>query len=768
MIIPQNGVITNRNNANMRPLTDGAASITNMYLWQTLGGAIHVPCADGDYDMPVIAHEYGHAIESRMTGKGYLRSGHHTGAMGESWGDWYAMEYLNEYGFVPTDDENPFTVGAYVTGNKQSGIRNYGANQNPLQFGDIGYDLTGSSSSPHADGEIWTGTMWSLREAFVNDWNGLYPYSDAALQRRCADGQEPVIHCPGNRRWIQLGFDALLLIPPAGSMLDAREAFLTADTLRFGAENHDIMWSVFARRGMGQYARSSNATSERNDHDPVPNYESAFHTGEVPYTFVVRNAAGGALTNARIFVGHYERGVSPIADTDPATNTADTADPDYPGCLQTNDCDTLPVGHGTNNLDDQARFLPGCYDMLVNARGYGHMRFSLCAPSGGAGGTMTLILSRNLASSADVDGAGPGEGAVAVAAASDGSNHQDLIDDTEGTNWDYVGPAAPGTNGVDGKRVVVNLAENDGNPLLETVHTVRRVQVSAFLGEYDAAGAIVTQPRFTGLRQFEIRVCDDGAACFAPIGGLPVDANFTSVFTSDPHAFPGRAARPLSPNLNLRTFNFAPVAATHVMIVVRNNQCTGNPEWHDPGDPLTTDRDADPLNETDCRVGNPTKILPIENPLGQEPGFLAPRNNEVHIAELQVLGAEAGGVVNPDDPIVTLTKTGPLLGQRGGSATYTLAYNNLGPAASQGARIVDTLPRSLDFVAATGGGVYDAVNRTVTWNLGSVAAGATGSVTVATRVRTDAKVGTATINQAQFTGALTLSAPAAAVTLITS
>ena len=38
------------------------------------------------------------------------------------------MEILNEYGFVPVSGENRFAVGAYATGNKQRGIRNYGMN----------------------------------------------------------------------------------------------------------------------------------------------------------------------------------------------------------------------------------------------------------------------------------------------------------------------------------------------------------------------------------------------------------------------------------------------------------------------------------------------------------------------------------------------------------------------------------------------------------------------------------------------------------------
>ena len=48
--------------------------------------------------------------------------------MGESHGDLFGMEYVNEYGFVPVADENRYAVGAYATGNKQRAIRNYGMN----------------------------------------------------------------------------------------------------------------------------------------------------------------------------------------------------------------------------------------------------------------------------------------------------------------------------------------------------------------------------------------------------------------------------------------------------------------------------------------------------------------------------------------------------------------------------------------------------------------------------------------------------------------
>ena len=111
---------------NTRP--DGTRSTTNMFLWQPLAGAFYAPCVDGDFDMSVIGHEYGHMIENRMIGKGVRRQGDHAGAMGESFGDMNAMEYLNEYGFAPVSHENRYAIGPYVTSNPYRGIRNYAMN----------------------------------------------------------------------------------------------------------------------------------------------------------------------------------------------------------------------------------------------------------------------------------------------------------------------------------------------------------------------------------------------------------------------------------------------------------------------------------------------------------------------------------------------------------------------------------------------------------------------------------------------------------------
>jgi hypothetical protein len=76
-----------------------------------------------------------------------------------------------------------------------------------------------------------------------------------------------------------------------------------------------------------------------------------------------------------------------------------------------------------------------------------------------------------------------------------------------------------------------------------------------------------------------------------------VDANFRRVFTSPTNAFPGGAFRPSASQLNLRTFRFDPVAATHLRLQVLTSQCTGNPLY-------AGEQDADPRANTDCTANS--------------------------------------------------------------------------------------------------------------------------------------------------------------------
>jgi len=542
-----------RDNANMSTLPDGVSSITNMFMWQPIAGSFYAPCVDGDYDQGVIGHEFGHMIENRMIGKGNARAGFHAGAMGEAFGDLVAIEYLRENSFTPTDGEDPFATGTYATGNKEHGIRNYVMNYprtgafptpstyahvNPLNFSDIGYDTPGNEV--HSDGEIWVATNNSVRQALIDKYNGAFPAGDADLQAQCAAGELPSQNCPGNRRWIQLVFDAMLLDPVGPTMLDARNSMLAADVMRYGGANQTAIWGAFARRGMGNAAAIHPALGV-SDTNPVPDFGSPLeNNAQVTFSLVSKETGDPVVGN--VYVGHYEKQANPIADTDPATTNAG-----------------IDV-----NRDATAAFAPGEYEFVAVAKGYGFYRFRATFNANQVK-VQTVVMPTNWASAAG--------GATATG---DGTTPGAALDETEATNWSADGRAADGTlSGIAGKQITIDLAGSEARNITD-------VAVSAMI----APG----QSRFAGLRSFELWACNAtaGADC-------STDAGYTKVYTSAGDAFPGDAPRPDGPHLILRDFKVPKFKATHLRLRVLTNQCTGGPAYQG-------EQDLDPTATTECDI----------------------------------------------------------------------------------------------------------------------------------------------------------------------
>jgi len=574
-----------RDNANQITLQDGVPGITNQYLWQPLTGAFYAPCVDGAYDQAVVAHEYGHAVSNRL-----IDTVNGTGAtqgQTESWSDLVFAGYFTEFAISAGEGINPYVLGPYVTGDQKAGIRNYAMNASPLNYSNLDYDPSGLGS-PHANGEIWSATNFDILTSLNATYDAEFPSSDEELQVSCARGELPADLCPGNRRWNQIQFDSFLLQPTGSTMVDSRDGMLMADMLRFDGANQDALWDAFATRGLGEDAEADGPA----DTDSTPSFTSPLATDAEQAR--VRFTAPGGVTDLRVFAGQYESSAIPVADTIAGTETGDIA-----------------------------AFVPGTYKFIAQAPGFGAQRFTLDLTAGTT--TFAVPMRRNLASATS-----------GAAITGDGVNLENLIDDTEATNWASLESAGTASEGkgegaqVEGREVVVDLA---GDAAVD----VREIQVSAALRPVPAPPEedeeLPTDPdegaqsRFTALRSFDV------LACNAAVGDdCSTAEGFEQIFASADDAFPSTRPRPRIKDHLLRTFDVTDTQATHIKLVVRDNQCTGAPDYQTEANP-----DNDPLFNPDCDT---EELTPDRAVLG------APFE-QVRASELQVFSTASTATAPP-------------------------------------------------------------------------------------------------------------------------
>ncbi|MBS1870788.1 MAG: M36 family metallopeptidase [Actinobacteria bacterium] len=244
-------------NANMSTLPDGQSPRMQMYLFKNVAGAPW-PAVNGADDASVVYHEYTHGLSNRLVDplNADGLNANQSGAMGEGWSDWYAMDYLVAHGLVSdTGADGEVRVGEYVTDNRTRGIRTqpldcsvgsaapacggsavarHGGGYTYADLGRVGgYDASTPSFEVHDDGEIWSETLWDLRKT---------------LGATTARG---------------LITDAMRLSPLDPSFLDERDAILLADQIDNRGVNHDAIWQVFATRGMGYGARTTSPNATR-------------------------------------------------------------------------------------------------------------------------------------------------------------------------------------------------------------------------------------------------------------------------------------------------------------------------------------------------------------------------------------------------------------------------------------------------------------------------------------------------------------------------
>ena len=276
-------------NANMYTRPDGVPPRMQMYLFEPIPGAaagLDYPFSDvsGGGDGTVVYHEFVHGLSNRLVidaeGHGALGA-IQSGAMGEAWSDWYAMDFLIGQGFLQdTEAPGEVKVGIYVDGGqnlvrtepidcrpgdpKEPCPRRRGAD--PEASGGYTYEEFGkvlaTGAQVHADGEIWSQTLMDLRRLFVADHGA-------------AKGADRI------RAYVTRGMELSVDEP---SFIDMRNAILQADVVA-GKKDHRRIWETFAKRGMG----ASASAADGKDTAPV----AAF---DVPPNLPASDRLGPAVT----------------------------------------------------------------------------------------------------------------------------------------------------------------------------------------------------------------------------------------------------------------------------------------------------------------------------------------------------------------------------------------------------------------------------------------------------------------------------------------
>jgi cysteine-rich repeat protein len=195
---------------------------------------------DASLDSGLIVHEYGHGVSNRLTGGpgdvSCLDAPESQG-MGEGWSDWWALVFTARAEDAP---EDPRSLAPYLLGEPPSGpgIRNFPYSSDlgvsPLDYGDVS-----SLNQPHGVGEVWAAALWEVY------WNLVFA---RGFDPDLAEGQG------GNNLLLSLVTDALKLQPCDPTFVEGRDAILCADQIASAGEHRCLIWSGFAKRGVGQSA----------------------------------------------------------------------------------------------------------------------------------------------------------------------------------------------------------------------------------------------------------------------------------------------------------------------------------------------------------------------------------------------------------------------------------------------------------------------------------------------------------------------------------
>ena len=252
-VLAEGSDFSGTDNANMSTPADGASPRMQMFTFTGTN-----PTRTSNHEALITFHEMGHYITNRLVGNGGGLFNRQGGAMGEGWGDFFAICMTSQ----PTDN---FATGVFAVGgwtdltpsfreNYYFSIRRYpysaDMTRNPLTFKHISGGVMlptgvprnptggGPNNEEHNAGEVWCTALW---EVFVN-----------LVAKHGHDEAE--------KRMLKYVVGGLKLTAPNPTFVHARNGIITAVTTLNPGDLPEVR-AGFAKRGMGRNAMAPSANS---------------------------------------------------------------------------------------------------------------------------------------------------------------------------------------------------------------------------------------------------------------------------------------------------------------------------------------------------------------------------------------------------------------------------------------------------------------------------------------------------------------------------
>lgn len=264
------------------------------------------PEFDGDLDNGIIVHEYGHGISNKLTGgPGTVACLGNAEQMGEGWSDWFGLMMTMKPGDT---NVKPRGIGTYASGQSTTG-RGIRPAPYSTDFGVNGYTYGATNNTtltqPHGVGFVWATMLWDLTWAMID----AYGFDEDLYS---GNG--------GNNMAMQLVIDGLKLQECRPGFVNGRDAILKADRINYGGANQELIWKVFAKRGLG-YSASQGLNTSRIDQVEAFDLPSTYEC-TIPLTVAAVATSnvntGGVVTN--LYLGYGPQNVMLQASGD-GTNT---------------------------------------------------------------------------------------------------------------------------------------------------------------------------------------------------------------------------------------------------------------------------------------------------------------------------------------------------------------------------------------------------------------------------------------------------------------